>query len=102
MAKQDKEKRSGGGDPKAPSPSKATVSDPRLAKALATFKRGDYVHAKVQLTPLVFDQSLSEGERKQATLLLAATRLDSAVPKTALASLGLLLLVLVLTSVFQP
>lgn len=102
MAKHDKEKRSGA-TPSAPAPvSKAAASDPRLAQALATFKRGDYVHAKAQLTPLVFDPSLSEGERKQATLLLAATRLDAAVPKTALAALGLLVLVLVLTSVFQP
>ena len=101
MAKQ--EKRSGGTEPKAAAPtSKAAASDPRLAQALATFKRGDYVHAKAQLMPLVFDQALSEGERKQATLLLAATRLDAAVPKTALAALGLLMLVLVLTSVFQP
>lgn len=79
-----------------------TPSDPRLGKALATFKRGDYVHARAMLEPLLADPTLAEGERKQAAALMGATKLDDALPKTALAALALLILVVVLTAVYQP
>lgn len=89
--------------PVAPPPARApAAADPRLAHALATFKRGDYVQARALLEPLIADRSLAEGERKQAATLLAATRLDVAIPRTALASAALLILVVVLTAVFQP
>lgn len=84
------------------SPSLAKAGNPRLAAALQTFKRGDYVRARALLAPLAEDASLAEGERKDVTALLAATRLDSALPRTALASLALLVFAVVLTSVFQP
>ncbi len=97
---------SGGDAPAAPPPPPArpgpAPADPRLAQALATFKRGDYVQARALLEPLIADRSLAEGERKQAAALLGATRLDSAMPRTALASAALLILVVVLTAVFQP
>ena len=77
-------------------------SDPRLLEALAVFKKGDYVRARTMLEPLVTDASRSEGERSQAARLIEATRLDRAIPLTALASLGLLILVALATAFFQP
>jgi len=84
---------------------KATLpdgSDPRLAEALVVFRKGDYVRARAMLQPLIADTTRPEGERAQAQRVYDATRLDRAVPLTALACLGLLGLIVLVTTLFQP
>jgi hypothetical protein len=80
----------------------ATSPDDPLAEATDLLERGDYAKARLLLTEKAKDAKLSDSTREAAAELARATTLDRQTLWVGLACIGLLLLVIIVTTLTQP
>jgi hypothetical protein len=73
-----------------------------LDAGLAALARGNHVEARARFEVAAKDADLPAGARGQAEALARATRLEPGAVRVGLASIGLLLLVLLVTVLRQP